>query len=121
MKTLRRIFDEFFDKIIDEHIQSDKGEVNKGKDFVDAMLDFVGTEESEYRIERPNIKAILLVREIIITSLSIFPIIYFLKFKSDAYIVVPIIWHDSEGWNVLHYHCAPIIKDFDSFFLFIDF
>ncbi|KAG5015658.1 hypothetical protein GLYMA_08G140500v4 [Glycine max] len=60
MKTLRRIFDEFFDKIIDEHIQSDKGEVNKGKDFVDAMLDFVGTEESEYRIERPNIKAILL-------------------------------------------------------------
>ena len=92
MKTLRRIFDEFFDKIIDEHIQSDKGEVNKGKDFVDAMLDFVGTEESEYRIERPNIKAILLVREIIITSLSIFPIIYFLKFKSDdAYIVVPII------------------------------
>ncbi|WVZ25342.1 hypothetical protein V8G54_003886 [Vigna mungo] len=59
MKVVGKIFDDFFEKIIDEHMQSQKGE-DKTKDFVDVMLGFVGTEESEYRIERPNIKAILL-------------------------------------------------------------
>ncbi|XP_020236938.1 cytochrome P450 CYP736A12 [Cajanus cajan] len=59
MKVLRKIFDDFFDKIIEEHIQLEKGE-DKVKDFVDVMLGFVGTEESEYRTERSNIKAILL-------------------------------------------------------------
>ncbi|KAL5188453.1 Cytochrome P450 CYP736A12 [Glycine soja] len=59
MKVVGKIFDDFFEKIIDEHLQSEKGE-DRTKDFVDVMLDFVGTEESEYRIERPNIKAILL-------------------------------------------------------------
>ncbi|RDX86941.1 hypothetical protein CR513_31642, partial [Mucuna pruriens] len=59
MKVVGKIFDDFFEKIIDEHMQSEKEE-DKTKDFVDVMLGFVGTEESEYRIERPNIKAILL-------------------------------------------------------------
>ncbi|CAJ1938007.1 unnamed protein product [Sphenostylis stenocarpa] len=59
MKVVAKIFDDFFEKIIDEHMQSGK-ERNKTKDFVDVMLGFVGTEESEYRIERPHIKAILL-------------------------------------------------------------
>jgi len=63
MKAVAKIFDDFFEKIIDEHVQSPKGE-DKTKDFVDVMLGFVGTEESEYRIERPNIKAIMLVRHI---------------------------------------------------------
>jgi len=62
MKVLRKIFDEFLDQIIDEHIQSEKGE-EEVKDFVDVMLGFAGTEELEYCAERPNIKAILLVRE----------------------------------------------------------
>lgn len=60
MKAIRKIFDDFFDKIIDEHIQSDNKD-DKTKDFVDVMLGFVGTEESEYRIERNDIKAIMLV------------------------------------------------------------
>ncbi|XP_039685341.1 cytochrome P450 71AU50-like [Medicago truncatula] len=59
MKAIRKIFDDFFDKIIDEHIQSDNKD-DKTKDFVDVMLGFVGTEESEYRIERNDIKAIML-------------------------------------------------------------
>jgi cytochrome P450 len=64
MKALGKIFDDFFEKIIDEHIQSDNKDDNN-KDFVDVMLSFVGTQESEYRIERPNIKAIMLVNHII--------------------------------------------------------
>ncbi|OIW00433.1 hypothetical protein TanjilG_05783 [Lupinus angustifolius] len=59
MKVVNKIFDDFFDRVIDEHMKSDSRE-DKIKDFVDVMLGFVGTEESEYRIDRPNIKAILL-------------------------------------------------------------
>ncbi|KAI9113999.1 hypothetical protein K1719_015250 [Acacia pycnantha] len=61
MKAVAKTFDDFFEKIIDEHVhhQSNNNKDKKTKDFVDVMLDFVGTEESEYRIERPNIKAIM--------------------------------------------------------------
>jgi hypothetical protein len=59
MKAVSKIFDDFFEKIIDEHVQSQ--DKNKTKDFVDVMLSFMGSEESEYRIERSNIKAIILV------------------------------------------------------------
>ncbi|KAG6660895.1 cytochrome P450 71AU50-like [Carya illinoinensis] len=58
MKAISKIYDDFLEKIIDEHVQS-KDE-NKTKDFVDVMLSFMGSEESEYLIERPNIKAIIL-------------------------------------------------------------
>ncbi|XP_062148267.1 cytochrome P450 71AU50-like [Alnus glutinosa] len=58
MKAVSKTFDDFFEKIIDEHVQSK--EENKTKDFVDVMLSFMGSEESEYRIERSNIKAIIL-------------------------------------------------------------
>lgn len=60
MKAIGKIFDEFLEKIIDEHIQSENKDDNKTKDFVDVMLGFVGTEESDYRIERSNIKAIIM-------------------------------------------------------------
>lgn len=59
MKDVSRVFDDFFEKIIDEHIQS-KDKDGKTKDFVDVMLRFMGSEESEYRIERTNVKAIIL-------------------------------------------------------------
>ncbi|KAF5480777.1 hypothetical protein F2P56_001493 [Juglans regia] len=58
MKAVSMIFDDFFEKIIDEHVQS-KDE-NKTVDFVGVMLSFMGSEESEYPIERTNIKAIIL-------------------------------------------------------------
>ncbi|XP_041004991.1 cytochrome P450 71AU50-like [Juglans microcarpa x Juglans regia] len=58
MKAVSKIFDDFLEKIIDEHVQS-KDE-NKAKDFVDVMLSFMGSEESEYLIERSNIKATIL-------------------------------------------------------------
>ncbi|XP_027917940.1 cytochrome P450 CYP736A12-like [Vigna unguiculata] len=59
LKVVHKIFDDFFEKIIDEHMESGKEE-EKTKDFVDVMLGFYGTENSEYRIERANIKAILM-------------------------------------------------------------
>jgi hypothetical protein len=59
MKAVNKIFDDFFERIINEHVQS-KDE-NKTKDFVDVMLSSMESEESDYRIERSDIKAILLV------------------------------------------------------------
>ncbi|KAL5555899.1 hypothetical protein UlMin_038135 [Ulmus minor] len=58
MKVVHKVFDDFFEKIIDEHIQS-KDE-HETKDFVDVMLNFMGSKDSEYYIERPHIKAIIL-------------------------------------------------------------
>ncbi|XP_050207976.1 cytochrome P450 71AU50-like [Mercurialis annua] len=58
MKGVSKVFDDFFEKIIDEHIQFQ--DENRSKDFVDIMLGFVGSEISEYHIGRDNIKAIIL-------------------------------------------------------------
>ncbi|XP_062148744.1 cytochrome P450 71AU50-like [Alnus glutinosa] len=58
MKAVSKIIDNFFEKIIDEHVHSQ--DKNKTKDFVDVMLSFMGSEGSEYRIERSHIKATIL-------------------------------------------------------------
>jgi biphenyl-4-hydroxylase len=67
VKAIRKIFDDFFEKIIDEHNKDDKT-----KDFVDVMLGFVGTKESEYRIARNDIKAIMLVNIVDLNTLLYF-------------------------------------------------
>ncbi|GMI72000.1 TRANSPARENT TESTA 7, CYTOCHROME P450 75B1 [Hibiscus trionum] len=59
MKVVAKDFDDFLEKIIEEHVQS-KDE-NRVKDFIDVMLGFMGSEEThEYRVERDTIKAIVL-------------------------------------------------------------
>ncbi|KAK8983702.1 hypothetical protein V6N11_009490 [Hibiscus sabdariffa] len=59
MKVIAKDFDDFFEKIIEEHVQS--RDENRVKDFVDVMLGFMGSEEThEYRVERDTIKAIIL-------------------------------------------------------------
>ncbi|XP_022774913.1 cytochrome P450 CYP736A12-like isoform X3 [Durio zibethinus] len=53
-----QVFDDFFEKIIGELVQS-KGE-NRIVDFIDVMLGFIGSEETdEYHVERDNMKAII--------------------------------------------------------------
>ncbi|XP_031395617.1 cytochrome P450 CYP736A12-like [Punica granatum] len=59
MKRVRKVYDAFFEKIIDEHVQNPKRE-GESKDFIDVMLRFLGSEEVEYRIDRNHIKAIIL-------------------------------------------------------------
>uniref|UniRef100_A0A0A0KIZ7 Cytochrome P450 n=1 Tax=Cucumis sativus TaxID=3659 RepID=A0A0A0KIZ7_CUCSA len=62
MINVSKVFDGFFERIIDEHLKS-MGE-KKTKDFLDVMLDLMNTEclSYEYRIDRSNVKAIILVR-----------------------------------------------------------
>ncbi|KAB2603951.1 cytochrome P450 CYP736A12-like [Pyrus ussuriensis x Pyrus communis] len=57
MKAVNNVFDDFYEKIIDEHLQSKDTE--RTKDFTDAILAYMGSEESDYRIERLNIKAMM--------------------------------------------------------------
>ncbi|XP_059624785.1 cytochrome P450 71AU50-like [Cornus florida] len=58
MKAISKVFDGFFEKIIDDHVQArDKGQT---KDFLDILLAFMESEEAEYRIDRAHIKANLL-------------------------------------------------------------
>ncbi|KAL5820380.1 hypothetical protein ACOSQ3_022262 [Xanthoceras sorbifolium] len=58
MKAVAEVFDVFFEKVIDEHVQS--RDENRTKDFVDLMLSFMGSEETYYRIDRDHIKTIIL-------------------------------------------------------------
>ncbi|KAJ0040942.1 hypothetical protein Pint_26784 [Pistacia integerrima] len=59
MKAVSKVFDAFFEKIIDEYVQFKDEKITK--DFVDVMLSFLGSEETEYKIDREHIKAIILV------------------------------------------------------------
>ncbi|KAH9718387.1 hypothetical protein KPL71_022205 [Citrus sinensis] len=58
LKAVAKAYDAFLEKIIDEHVQS-KDE-NRTEDFVDVMLSFEGSEDTEKKIEREHIKAIVL-------------------------------------------------------------
>ncbi|XP_043718300.1 cytochrome P450 CYP736A12-like [Telopea speciosissima] len=66
MKAIGKVFDEFLEKIIDEHIQDAKNRQNNHKDdFIDVMLLLMkesqnATDEQGYMIDRTNIKAIIL-------------------------------------------------------------
>ncbi|KAG5572833.1 hypothetical protein H5410_062599 [Solanum commersonii] len=57
LKDLSKVFDEFLEKIIDEHVQS--RDQKQSKDFVDTMLDIMQSGEAEFQFDRRHIKAIL--------------------------------------------------------------
>lgn len=59
MKGISKVLDEFFEKIISEHVQS--RDENRTKDFLDVMLGFMGPEQTEYKLDRDTVKAIMLV------------------------------------------------------------
>ncbi|MCL7027536.1 hypothetical protein MKW94_003030, partial [Papaver nudicaule] len=58
MKAVSKVYDEMLDKVIDEHVEVfDKDNL---KDFTDVLLDYMGTNDTEFSIDRSNIKAIAL-------------------------------------------------------------
>ncbi|KAI3931743.1 hypothetical protein MKW98_012153 [Papaver atlanticum] len=57
MKEASKVFDELFEKIIDEHVKVfDK---DNQKDFVDVMLAFMDEKDTDFFIDSSNIKAII--------------------------------------------------------------
>lgn len=61
MKVICHAFDEFLDKIIDEHLTI-KDE-QRQRDIVDFMLSFTESVNEEFQFDRTNIKAMLTVRK----------------------------------------------------------
>ncbi|XAR73314.1 Abieta-7,13-dien-18-ol hydroxylase [Bertholletia excelsa] len=58
MKAVSKVFDDFFENIIDEHVQF--RDQRQTKDFVDILLAFMESEEAEFRIDSCNVKALML-------------------------------------------------------------
>nr|GMC94691.1 cytochrome P450 CYP736A12-like [Ipomoea batatas] len=62
MKAVSKLFDEFFERIIDEHeCATNKGTTQVTRDFVDTMLDIMKSGgESTFQFTREHVKAIML-------------------------------------------------------------
>lgn len=59
LKAIAELFDNFLEKILDDHEQSK--EDKQTKDFVDTMLDIMRSGEAEFEFGRAHVKATLLV------------------------------------------------------------
>ncbi|PHT80845.1 hypothetical protein T459_13860 [Capsicum annuum] len=59
MKELAKIFDDFLEKVIYEHVQDSK-EDKQTKDIVDTMMNIMQSGEAEFEFDRRNVKAIML-------------------------------------------------------------
>lgn len=67
MKELAKLFDEFLERVIDEHVQST--EQKQAKDMVDTLMSIMQSKEAEFEFDRRHVKAILLVMFTIIPHL----------------------------------------------------
>ncbi|XP_027179619.1 cytochrome P450 CYP736A12-like [Coffea eugenioides] len=56
-KALAKVFHDFFDKIIDEHLECK--EQRQTKDFVDIMMEIIQSGTSEFEFDRRHVKAVL--------------------------------------------------------------
>ncbi|XP_019159446.1 PREDICTED: cytochrome P450 CYP736A12-like [Ipomoea nil] len=59
MKDVAKIYDKFFERILDDHEQSGSSS-DQTKDFVDTMLSIMMSGEAEFQFNREHIKATLL-------------------------------------------------------------
>lgn len=68
MKAVNKAFDEFFEKIIDDHVETRQDQ--RQQDFVDFMLSFMDSNENEFHFDRTNIKALMLEMIVAATDTS---------------------------------------------------
>ncbi|PHT80844.1 Cytochrome [Capsicum annuum] len=67
MKKLAKIFDDFFERVIDEHVHDSKEE-KQTKDIVDTMMNIMQSGKAEFEFDRRNVKAIML--DLLIASMD---------------------------------------------------
>ncbi|XP_042039991.1 cytochrome P450 71AU50-like [Salvia splendens] len=67
LKAIAKVFDVFFEKIIEDHVRSG-GRPEQAKDIVDTMMSIMQSGESEFQFDRRNIKAIML--DLLIASMD---------------------------------------------------
>nr|GMC91325.1 cytochrome P450 CYP736A12-like [Ipomoea batatas] len=69
MKAVGKLFDEFLEKIIDEHEQGKtKGNTQTTKDFVGTMLEIMKSGETSFQFSREHVKSVML--DMLIASLD---------------------------------------------------
>nr|GMC93235.1 cytochrome P450 CYP736A12-like [Ipomoea batatas] len=69
MKAVGKLFDEFLEKIIDEHEQGKtKGSTQTTKDFVGTMLEIMKSGETSFQFTREHVKSVML--DMLIASLD---------------------------------------------------
>ncbi|KAL3818876.1 hypothetical protein ACJIZ3_004781 [Penstemon smallii] len=59
MKNVSGVIDDFFEKIIDEHVGDGINE-ERSKDFVDTMMDIMKSGKTEFQFDRRHVKAVML-------------------------------------------------------------
>ncbi|KAL2521420.1 Cytochrome [Forsythia ovata] len=59
MKAVAKVFDDFLEKIIDEHVRN-KEDHKQTKDFVDTMMTIMESGNAEFEFDRRHVKAVLL-------------------------------------------------------------
>lgn len=59
MKALSKVFDNFFEKVIDDHVRD--GDQGRTKDIVDTMMSIMQSRDTEFQFDRRHVKAIMLV------------------------------------------------------------
>ncbi|XP_031132345.1 cytochrome P450 CYP736A12-like [Ipomoea triloba] len=69
MKAVAKLFDQFFERIIDEHEQAkNQGNTQTTKDFVDIMLEIRNSGETSFEFTREHIKSMML--DLLTTSMD---------------------------------------------------
>ncbi|OMP02526.1 Cytochrome P450 [Corchorus olitorius] len=58
LERIAKVFDDLLEKIVEEHVRF--RDESKTKDFVDVMLGFMDSKETEYQVTRDTIKAVIL-------------------------------------------------------------
>ncbi|GLJ45530.1 hypothetical protein SUGI_0958510 [Cryptomeria japonica] len=60
MQDARKVFDEFFDKLINEHVERRRSKKSDDPDIVDVLLDMAESETAEIQVSRIHMKAIIM-------------------------------------------------------------
>ncbi|XP_019182972.1 PREDICTED: cytochrome P450 CYP736A12-like [Ipomoea nil] len=69
MKAVAKLFDQFFERIIDEHEQAkNQGTTQTTKDFVDIMLEIKNSGETSFEFTREHIKSMM--ADLLVTSMD---------------------------------------------------
>nr|GMC93237.1 cytochrome P450 CYP736A12-like [Ipomoea batatas] len=70
MKAVAKLFDQFFERIIDEHEHATKGGINTQttKDFVDIMLEIRSSGETLFELTREHVKSMMV--DLLVTSMD---------------------------------------------------
>nr|GMC94685.1 cytochrome P450 CYP736A12-like [Ipomoea batatas] len=67
MKAVSKLFDQFFERIIDDHEQA-KANTHKTKDFVDTLLETMKSGDIPFQFTREHVKSIML--DMLVTSMD---------------------------------------------------